>query len=137
MDPLSISASIAGLLALAGIVTQYLSTIAKAPDNRERLLMEVSSTSGLLYSLKDLCERVDVHSSIFISLKALNAPQGPFEQFKKTLELLVEKLAPAHGRAKVKKALTWYFDQSEVNALMDVIQRQKTFYILALQGNHV
>jgi hypothetical protein len=137
MDPLSVSASIAALLALAGTVTQYLSTIAKATDNREKLLMEVSSSSGLLYSLKDLCERVDVQSSIFMSLKALNSPQGPFEQFKKTLELLSEKLAPAYGCAKVKKALTWYFDQSEVNALMDVIQRQKTFYILALQGNHV
>jgi hypothetical protein len=41
------------------------------------------------------------------------------------------------GREKVKKALTWFFDQGEAKSLMDMMERQKTYFLLALQGNHV
>jgi hypothetical protein len=137
MDPLSISASIAGLLTLTGQLIQYLSSVENASEAREMLLMEVSITSGLLYSLKDLCQQVEPHSEVFMSLRSLNSPNGPFDLFKKNLELLAAKITPIRSRDKVKKALSWHFEQSEVNGLMDVIQRQKTYYILALQGNHL
>jgi hypothetical protein len=137
MDPLSISASIAGLLALTGTVIRHLSTVEEASETRGRFFLEVSSARGLLYSLNDLCSQTEMSSGCFISLKSLCTPQGPFEQFKEALELLAAKLAPMKGSAKVKKALTWIFNQTEVNALLDVVERQKTYYLLALQGNNV
>ena len=136
MDPLSISASIAGLLTLTGCVIQYLSAVGDS-ETRVSLLLEVSSASGLLHSLKDLCQQSEMPPGCFISLKSLCAPQGPFDQFKRALELLERKLAPVHGREKVKRALVWFFNQDEVQSLMDVMERQKTYFLLALQGNHV
>lgn len=137
MDPLSISASIAGLLALTGPLIQYLSSVEKASEAREMLLMEVSSTSGLLYSLKGLCQEVDPQSQIFMSLKSLASPQGPFDLFKKSLEILAAKVAPARSAGKLKQAITWRFEESDIKQLMDVLQRQKSYYILALQGNNL
>lgn len=137
MDPLSISSGIAGLLALTGQVIQYLSSVHTASETRQMLLMEVSSTSGLLYSLKDLCQQVDVDSGIFLSLKFLNSPRGPFEQLKLSLERLTMKLAGPNGRSKIIKSMAWPFQQSDVKDLIDLVQRQKTYYILALQGNHM
>lgn len=137
MDPLSISAGIAGLLALTGTVIQYLSAIEEAPKARDRLLLEVSSASGLLYLLKDLCEQRDSPSGCFLSLESLCSPQGPFDQFKKALELLAEDLAPVKGPKKVMKALTSRFDEGKTKTLLDVIERQKTYFLLAIQGNNV
>lgn len=137
MDPLSISASIAGLLALTGTVIQYLSSIEEASEERGRLLLEVSSASGLLYSLKNICEQTEPCSGCFMSLESLSSPQGPFEQFKTALELLAGRLAPAKGLVKAKRALTWIFDKREIDDLMKVVERQKTYFLLAIQGNNV
>ena len=88
-----ISASIAGLLVLTRSVIQYLSAVEEASDIRGRLLLEVSSASGLLYSLKDICEQDEPPSGYSVSLKSLCALQGPFQQFKKALELLASRLS--------------------------------------------
>jgi hypothetical protein len=134
MDPLSISASISALLTLSGTVIKYLSAVEQASDTRARLLLEISSARGLLFSLDDLCRQTEMSSGCFMSLKSLSTSDGPFEQFKMALELLAGKLAPVK---KVRRALTWIFNQGEVNALLDTIERQKTYYLLALQGNNV
>lgn len=57
--------------------------------------------------------------------------------FRKSLGLIAAKITVRSARDKIKKALSWHFEQSEVKDLMDVIQRQKTCYLLALQGNHL
>ena len=48
-DPLSISASIIAVLQLTSIVAQYLQDVQGASNERQRLLDEVSSVSGMLY----------------------------------------------------------------------------------------
>jgi hypothetical protein len=137
MDPLSISASIAGLLALSGSVIQYLSAIKEAPDARERLLLELSSASGLLYSLKDLCAQNEISPSCLRSLQSLCSPDGPFDQLKHALESLAAKLSAPGNRERLKRVLTWAFDKGEVKNLLDLIERQKSYFLLALQGNHL
>ena len=54
MDPLSISASIAALLALTGTVVQYLTAVKGASKDSQKTLLEVSSASGLLYQLREI-----------------------------------------------------------------------------------
>ena len=137
MDPLSIAASIAGLIALTGTVVQYLSAVTEATEARGRLLLEVGAARGLLHSLKDLCELADVPPACFISLKSLCAPQGPFDQFKASLEQLGGQLAPKKGFAKVRIALNWTLDKDEVKSLMETMERQKMYFGLALQGNNL
>lgn len=124
MDPLSISASIAGLLALTGTVIKYLVAVEEVSKVREILLLEVSSARGLLYSLKDICEQSEPASGYLAGLKSLCAPQGPFEQFKKALKLLAGRLAPGKGLVKAKNALTWIFKKGEVEALINVMKRK-------------
>ena len=137
MDPLSLSASIAGLLALTGTVTQYLSAVKEASETRGRLLLEISTARGLLYSLNDLCQQGEMPPGCFMSLRSLSAPDGPFDQFKNALELLARRVAPTKGPMRAMKVLTWIFDQNEVKDLMSVVERQKTYYLLALQGNNL
>lgn len=56
-DPLSTSASIIAVLQLTGTVVQYLNDAKGASEDRQRILAEISSTSGVLFLLKDLAER--------------------------------------------------------------------------------
>jgi hypothetical protein len=93
-DPLSISGSIIAVLRMTGTVIQYLNNVKGASDDVRSILIEISNTSGLLYSLRDL---VAIDESWLTTVKTLAAPSGPLEQFKSSLEYLIAKLSPAVG----------------------------------------
>jgi hypothetical protein len=134
-DPLSISASIVAILQLAGTVVQYLNDVRGAPDDRRRLLGEISSTIGVLYTLKDQAERTQWGNPWSNTMRSLNQPTGPLEQFKTALEQLVCKLLPVKGLKKVETAFSWPFQKGEIKTILNSIERQKTLFILALQND--
>ena len=134
-DPLSISASIVATLQLAGTVVQYLNDVRGAPDDRRRLLGEISSTIGVLYTLKDQAERTQWGNPWSNTMRSLNQPAGPLEQFETALEQLVCKLSPVEGLKKVGKAFSWPFQKGEIKTILNSIERQKTLFILALQND--
>jgi hypothetical protein len=134
-DPLSISASIVAILQLAGTVMQYLIDVRGAPDDRQRLLVEISSINGVLYTLKDQAERTQWGNPWSNTMRSLNQSKGPLEQFKTALDQLARELSPVEGLKKVGKALTWPFQKGEIKAILNSIERQKTLFILALQND--
>ena len=135
-DPLSISAGIIAILQLTGTVVQYLNDAAQAAGDRQRILLEITSVSGILTVLKDLAERPQYGDSWSTTIRSLNVPNGPLEQFRRALERLASKLEPVHGLKKVERSLAWPFQKGEVSEILGAIERQKTLFNLALQNDH-
>ncbi len=137
MDPLSVSASIVAVLQMTGTVIQYLNSVKGAPKDRQRLLLELSSTSGMLYVLQDQAEESKEGDPRSSTLRLLSLPDGPLAQFKASLEALTSKLAPVDGWKKLGKAFMWPFDKDEIYEIMNAIERQKTLFNLARQNDHI
>lgn len=137
MDPLSISASVAALLALTGTVVQYLKDVKGSSKDSEKLLLEVRSVSRVLYLLKELLDHAEEDELSFRTIKSLSAPKGPVEQFKASLEVLAFKLKPVSGWKKAGKALTWPFQKEEIKNILCTVERQKTLFGLALENDHM
>lgn len=137
MDPLSISASVAALLALTGTVVQHLKALKGTSKGSRKILLEVRSVSGLLYQLKEILDNAEDDELSFRTLKSLSAPEGPLEQFKASLEILALKLKPVAGWRKARKALAWPFRKEEIEDILRSIERQKTLFGLALENDQM
>jgi hypothetical protein len=136
-DPLSISASIIAILQLTGTVVQYLNNAKGASEDRQRILAQISSTSGVLFLLKDLAERAQWEDGWSVTIKSLNLPGGLLDKFKVILIQLASKLKPVEGAKKVGRALIWPFQKGEINEILNTLERQKTLFGLALQNDHM
>jgi hypothetical protein len=132
-DPLSISASILGILQLSAVVVQHINSMKDASEERKKLLNEIGTTSDFLAIINNpvrLTQQGD-------SWESLSKPGGPLEQLEAVLKKLDAKLAPATGLSKIKKAVTWPFKKGEIEGLLGSIERQKTLLGLALQNDHM
>ncbi|KAH0537544.1 hypothetical protein FGG08_005679 [Glutinoglossum americanum] len=136
-DTLGISASITAILQLTRTVVHYLHEVKGASEDRQRILVEVASVSGILFNLKDLAERKQLEDSWSVMIKSLNIPNGPIEQFKLALQRLASNLAPVDGLKKFGKALVWPFQKGEIEGILGTIERQKALFNLALQNDHI
>ena len=137
MDPLSISASISAVLQLTGTVIQYLNSVKGAPEDRQRLLLELCNVSSMLYVLEDQASQAQQGDAWSSTLLSLNGPNGPIKQFKTALERLEKKLRPVEGLRKIVKAIAWPFQKEEITEIINVIERQKTLFNLARQNDHM
>src|SRR2546421_9592064 len=135
-DPLSISASIIAVLQFTSTVIGYISEVSTASKDRQRVLLEVRSTQGILSALRDLGENAGWTDSWILTVKSLQEPGGPLEQFKTALERLASKLKPVEGWEMARKALAWPFQKEEMNEILRLIERQKTRFSLALHNGH-
>lgn len=136
-DPLSISASIIAILELTGTVVQYVNDVKDASAERLRIRDQISSTSFLLYMLKDLIQQAHSSEPWLSRVQSLGVPKGPLEQFKSALEQLALRLAPPKGLKGIGKALTWPFQREEIKEILITIERQKSLFDLALQNDHM
>ncbi|KAI4209009.1 MAG: hypothetical protein LQ351_008007 [Letrouitia transgressa] len=118
MEPLSAVASVLSILKLVGTVTCYLNNVKDAPKERTRLLVEISTISGLLTTLRDLAVKSEQKGTALASVKALDVPLG-------------------RGVKRFGKVLAWPFKKEEVRELLQVIERQKSLFTLALQNDNV
>ena len=136
-DALGTAASIIAVIQLAQVVLGYINDVKGASEDRNMLLVEISTVNGLLYSLSDLASRSSERDSWISKLRALQAPNGPLSQFESALATLAEMLKPVHGIRKVGKALTWPFQHGEIKDILSTIERQKSLFSLALQQDHM
>lgn len=148
-DPLSISASIVAVLQLTSVVAKYLKDVKGGAGYRLRLRDEIRGAVALLEMLKDRIEDEDDDdegdrdggggdmSAWRESVQQLAVPDGPLDQFKKSLERLVKKLVPAGTFQIMKKSLTWPFDKKDVDEILQSIERQKSLFSLALENDHL
>jgi hypothetical protein len=137
-DPLSIAASIAALLDLAGKVMGYINDTKDASEDQRRLREELVSTTGVLFFLKYKAEKPSDDGISARTFESLDGPNGPLEQFKSALERLAAKLNPAQGSTqKVKNRLMWPFQKAEVQEILNLMERQKSSFNLAITSGHM
>lgn len=136
IDPLSISSSIAALLQLTSTAIQYLIDVGDASEGRREVLNEVSCVSGYLFALKELSERAKWTGPWCTTIMALSVPNGPLQQFRRSIEQLVSKLGTNSSR-KAQRALAWPFQKGEIKEILHKIERQKALFVLALANDHV
>ena len=136
-EVLGLAASIISVIQITGTAIQYLNDVKGATEDRTILLIEIGSTRGILDMLKNLAESEQSGEQWAMTIQSLSVPSGPLEQFSKALERLISKLKPASGMMKGVKALTWSFKKEEIKEILSTIERQKTFFNLAMQNDHM
>jgi hypothetical protein len=137
VDPLSISASIIAVLQLTSTAVQYITDAKDASEERLRIRDEISSTSYLLYMLKDRVLQASLGEPWLLTVQSLDVPKGPLEQFKKALGQLAAKLTPSKRLKKVGEALTWPLQREDIEEILSMIERQRSLFDLALQNDHM
>lgn len=137
MAELGIAASIISVIQLTGTVTQYLVSVKGASRDRQKIYNELSSITSILFVLKDQADEAEHDGSWDTTLRALDMPKGPLEQFQKALETLAAKLAPVDGLKKLHKSLMWPFQEKEIKDILSTIERQKALFSLARQNDHL
>jgi hypothetical protein len=138
MDPLSITASIAAILQLSSKVIGYLNDVKDAPKDRARCAIEATNLHSLLTNLRFRLEGGDASTSWATALRGLAIENGPFDQFKQSLQLLQDRLT---GGSRMLQPLTdvliWKFKKEEVERILQSMERLKTLVIVALQMDHL
>jgi hypothetical protein len=135
MEPFSFAASIITVLELASTVTRFIVTASEFQKGRRELLSEITSIAGYCYVLKDLAERDEQDNFWSRNLKALLVKDGPVAQFRANLEELLLILNARHSKL-IEKA-KWPYQRDKIDEIRSRIERQKSQFLLAVQGDHM
>lgn len=141
MDPLSIAASVAGLLTLAGSVVSngyaLLSKLEKRAEAIHSLVSEVATFSGVLVGVQSLFAGTNADASSFeqacgggISL------QDNIQKCKKTLEEARELFNSALKKGKLLAFVQGDAMRNQGEKLVAEMERYKAFFIICLQLQH-
>jgi hypothetical protein len=141
-DPLSTTASIIALLDLSGKVLKYLRNVKDSPKDCNRLIVEISSTRGILDTLSETVKDAETapQDAWSATIRSLDKNEGPLKQLGEALTSLhsgLYKAASAKGLTKVAKRLLWPFKKEDAEKLVKTIDRQKLLLMLALENDHV
>ena len=122
MDPLSVTASIIAILKLSSEVIGYLTNVKDASRERVTCAVEVSNLHSLLLNLRLHLEEGNVNTPWYNAVRALEAKNGPLDQFKQALETLQTKMSDGGRLKKAGDSLVWKFIslQSHARALIAV-----------------
>jgi len=118
-------------------VIRYLKDVKDASKDCHDILVEIGSTSSLLYVLNDLITKSDTQGSYLALVRSLAVPRGPLDQFRSALDRLYGKIMPANSFTKAARVLTWPLKKDKVKELLSTIERLKSLFSLALQNDSV
>ncbi|KAK2792301.1 hypothetical protein FQN52_003778 [Onygenales sp. PD_12] len=136
MDPLSITASIIAILQLTSKTIEYLNDVKDAPKDRAQCAIEASNLYNLLTTLRYRLDEGDSHEPWYGEIRALSVKDGPFDQYKLTLEQLQAKILKGRGMNKMGYYLMWKLIKEDVTDLMARIERLKSLVQIALEMDH-
>lgn len=140
MDPLSIAASIAGLLTITGAIVSkgyaHISQAKRSEGNIAHLLNEVASFAGILFGLKSQYaagRESELSPLQWFAQDSAETWQDTLQTCEKTLteiKDLVESLASSHS---VRLMIRGVSVISRIEKLLLQIERFKSLFILYLQ----
>jgi hypothetical protein len=136
LDPLSITASIIVVLQATKVVISYLKETKDSPKELTKVYEEARNLVILLYELKDLVAGQACYEPWLQTTSALAVRDGPLDQYRTSLEILVPKIT-SHGLRKVGQVLSWKFCKEDVMALLSRIERIKSLVQIALELDHM
>ena len=136
-DPLSISASIAGLVNLADVVFgriyKYVKAVKNASKDMATLSSEIGALYGILSNLRLISDQLE--SDIYESTTRphhIHSCHETLEKVKSILERDNVSSVQDHRLQTLKRKLRWPFTSSEVKDLVVEIERHKATLGLAL-----
>lgn len=138
-DPLSISASIAGLISIADIVTRrsfkYVKGVKNSKKEVEKLIAEVMHLFGVLNQLKLVACRFEDEQ--FEPTMQIHHIQSCYDLLEK-IKFRLDEADPSNGcsvKKALKKQLTWPFSHPETTELIEAVERHKGILGLALSAD--
>jgi hypothetical protein len=140
-DPLSISASVAGLITIADIVIRNGYKYIKAAKNVESavasLMNEVNLLSGTLHSLRNVAEGLESESVPFRFTTQVHHVEYCYQTLRKINDLLDSfELPKAKGLLhSAAQRLRWPLSLSETKQLMVEVERHRATLSLALHAD--
>ena len=135
MDPMSITASIVAILQLTTTLTGYINDVRKATKEQARIAVEASNLYGLLTNLRYRVEEARSDEPWYNQVKLLAVKDGPLDQFKDTLEKMVERISTSRKRDQIKSILTWTLTKTEVDNALARMERLKSLLSCALNND--
>jgi hypothetical protein len=143
MDPLSVSASIAGILTAAGTVILILSKITDAPQSVQDIHTEVVHIELVFKALQrflDTTTRIASERAALISFEDVIVILTQTVLVFSELETLIRSFAsqsnregPVSSRLSAWRRITWVFQQPAALRLVNQLQRHKASLTLILQ----
>ena len=135
MDPISLTASFIAVIQLSASVTGYLKEVKYGSQERIKLREEVRTVACMLQVLNDRVEDAEDAERDLVSIRSLAFENGPLDQLRSALELLIGRLAP-NGRLKqTSQPLSWPFRKGEIQDVLGTIERQKSTLSLAIEND--
>ncbi|KAI1360217.1 ankyrin repeat-containing domain protein [Xylaria arbuscula] len=147
MDPLSISASIAGLVTLADIVfratTKYVKQVKESKKEVQLLLSELKDFSVLLHSLSLVAFDLETSASTQslqphkpnLKVKLIFNCQRTLNRIQVNLENAEREFDSSSGIKRIQARLKWPFSASETKELVEMIQHHKSTINLAINAD--
>ena len=135
MDPLSMTASIIAVLQLTLTLTGYVNDVRRATEEQERVTVEACNLYSLLMSLRFRVEKARSDDPWFMQVRALGVENGPLDQVKSVLEMMVDYISTTRKRERVKATLTWTFTKSEIDKALGQMERLKSLINCALTND--
>ncbi|KAI0887568.1 ankyrin [Annulohypoxylon maeteangense] len=140
-DPLSVSASIAGLISLADLtfklVYKYVRGVKDARNDIQSLADEINGLSSVLRTLEAIATTLESEGDKFdptLRLHYLNHCRRTLDKIEKRVRKAVDRLAKSKIGAVVQQ-LKWPFSSSETQDLLTELARHKETIIMALSAD--
>jgi hypothetical protein len=141
MDGLSTAASVISVIQICGqlfdICRTYATSVKDARKDITRLRDEITALESVLTSVADLEESED--ASQLATLSLLKKDNGPLQRCQEDLERLGTILNPGDGEQRMRKygirALKWPLARKDVDKAVEMMERYKTLFALALTGD--
>jgi ankyrin repeat protein len=128
VDPISIIGLIVDIVPK---VARYILEVKKGPKERRSLLDEILSTSGLLALIRDVRSEPTGDAQWAGNILSVNGIENVLQEVLELLQDLDKKLEPKTGISSVKQAITWPFNQADIENYLNRIARCKQNIMLA------
>lgn len=136
MDPLSIAASITGILAAAAQVSSLLSGISSAPASVAAVQSELEHIRLVFRALKSFVDHprtISRYRASLIQIEDFTVILTQTVIVFSELETLIAPLLDSSRRSSIRRRLNWSRQETGVNRLANQLQRHKTSLSLLLQ----
>lgn len=129
------TASIIAILQLTSTLTNYINNVRKATAEQAKVAVEASNLFSLLTSMRFRVEGTRSDDPWFNQVKMLGTNNGPLDQLRETLEEMVETISSSRKRDQIKSALMWKFTKSQVDEMLQRMERLKSLITCALAND--
>lgn len=141
MEVLGATASILGIIQVAGTVTQlchgFIGKARKARKDIRELMEELNSLSEVFSSLKDYTDKDSQSTEVLQILGAQGGPLSGCLSELKGLETRLISKKPKRFRKMITRSLKWPFEETEILQIISRIERQKNLFTIALSTDHM